>query len=421
MKITCQSCQSKYTVSDEKVQGKTVKIKCRKCGATILVNSGGVTTSAPADPVSSSSGGSADGGATYLVNVADGDQRSMTLPELVSAYQTSTVTAETYVWSDGMNDWTPLGQVDAIVTALHGGAAAPTAVSSASIAAVVPEPEHRAAARRDPARPAQDVFRRDDVGTGTPAFAASVAVPAARPSTSASTMKQPAEENSMLFSLSALTAKPATGSAPRATTARDKEDSGIIDLKALAAAASQTSQASSASSSAAMFPDGGLFPLGAPLASPVAAPPVVAASMPPPKSKTPLFLGIGGVVAVGAIVGAFLIMKGGPPPPPPLPAAADTASATPSATPSAVPTASASAEASAAPTASASAAPVAAKTGGKGGGKAGSAGAAAPAAKGGGAPAGAAPAAAPAAPARGNCGCSAGDLMCAMKCSAGKK
>ena len=38
MKITCQSCQSKYTVSDEKVQGKTVKIKCRKCGATIIVN-----------------------------------------------------------------------------------------------------------------------------------------------------------------------------------------------------------------------------------------------------------------------------------------------------------------------------------------------------------------------------------------------
>ena len=63
MKITCQSCQSKYTVSDEKVQGKTVKIKCRKCGATILVNSGGVTTTGGgvADPVSVASGGSADG------------------------------------------------------------------------------------------------------------------------------------------------------------------------------------------------------------------------------------------------------------------------------------------------------------------------------------------------------------------------
>ena len=38
MKITCQSCQAKYTIADEKVAGKTVKIKCKKCGATIVVN-----------------------------------------------------------------------------------------------------------------------------------------------------------------------------------------------------------------------------------------------------------------------------------------------------------------------------------------------------------------------------------------------
>ncbi len=41
MKITCQSCQSKYNVADEKVQGKIVKIRCRKCGATIVVNGAG--------------------------------------------------------------------------------------------------------------------------------------------------------------------------------------------------------------------------------------------------------------------------------------------------------------------------------------------------------------------------------------------
>ncbi len=126
MKITCQSCQSKYTVSDEKVQGKTVKIKCRKCGATILVNSGGVTTSGGgvADPVSLSTGGAAAdaGGASYLVNVSDGDQRSMTLVEIVAAYQSSVVNAETYVWADGMSDWSPLGQVDSIVSALNGPA-----------------------------------------------------------------------------------------------------------------------------------------------------------------------------------------------------------------------------------------------------------------------------------------------------------
>src|SRR5438874_2375114 len=48
MKITCQSCQAKYTIADEKVVGKTVKIKCKKCGATIVVNGNeGAAAAAP--------------------------------------------------------------------------------------------------------------------------------------------------------------------------------------------------------------------------------------------------------------------------------------------------------------------------------------------------------------------------------------
>ena len=38
MKIACQSCQAKYTIADEKVVGKVVKIRCKKCGTTIVVN-----------------------------------------------------------------------------------------------------------------------------------------------------------------------------------------------------------------------------------------------------------------------------------------------------------------------------------------------------------------------------------------------
>ena len=71
MKITCQSCQSKYTVSDEKVQGRTVKIKCRKCGATILVNSaGGSMANGIADPESTAAGPSLSNFARTLKTVA---------------------------------------------------------------------------------------------------------------------------------------------------------------------------------------------------------------------------------------------------------------------------------------------------------------------------------------------------------------
>ncbi|NUO52212.1 MAG: hypothetical protein HOV80_25445, partial [Polyangiaceae bacterium] len=37
MKISCQSCAAKYTIADEKVVGKVIKLKCKKCSSTIVV------------------------------------------------------------------------------------------------------------------------------------------------------------------------------------------------------------------------------------------------------------------------------------------------------------------------------------------------------------------------------------------------
>ncbi|MBI4705231.1 MAG: zinc-ribbon domain-containing protein [Deltaproteobacteria bacterium] len=37
MKFNCAACQAKYQIADEKVAGKTVRMKCRKCGGSIQV------------------------------------------------------------------------------------------------------------------------------------------------------------------------------------------------------------------------------------------------------------------------------------------------------------------------------------------------------------------------------------------------
>ena len=55
MKITCQSCQAKYTIADEKVLGKIVKIRCKKCSSTIVVN-GSDPSGAPAYGASETAG-----------------------------------------------------------------------------------------------------------------------------------------------------------------------------------------------------------------------------------------------------------------------------------------------------------------------------------------------------------------------------
>ena len=37
MKFLCEQCKAKYQISDDKVAGKTVRMKCRKCGHMIEV------------------------------------------------------------------------------------------------------------------------------------------------------------------------------------------------------------------------------------------------------------------------------------------------------------------------------------------------------------------------------------------------
>jgi len=77
MKITCQACQSKYTIADDKIQGKVAKIRCRKCGATVLVD---------ASAGGGSNGSGAASGDTWMVSVAEGDQRTMQLQDVIDAY-----------------------------------------------------------------------------------------------------------------------------------------------------------------------------------------------------------------------------------------------------------------------------------------------------------------------------------------------
>jgi predicted Zn finger-like uncharacterized protein len=129
MKITCQACQAKYTIADEKVAGKVVKIRCKKCGATIVVNGNETSVgSQPPGPGDEAGEGALalTGGATepWTVNVADGDQRVMTEPEVVAAYRAGVVTHDTYCWKDGMADWLPVGEIAALHAACSSGAAA---------------------------------------------------------------------------------------------------------------------------------------------------------------------------------------------------------------------------------------------------------------------------------------------------------
>lgn len=430
MKITCQSCQAKYTIADEKVAGKTVKIKCKKCGSTIVVS--GLETAAPAPAaaypglppmdddgatrvVSVPEAGGAPTADEWTVNISDDDQRTMTTSQVAQGYASGTITVDTYLWRDGMADWLPLSgipELTALVSrpgpAAGGGApghatdddpaagmqdnaatvalaqspfSQPGAMEAFVASRAAPQPETDAAPAPVESAPAAAARRASAGRSGVDLFGGS---PAQRadggdmfPSPNAPShddrLVGERNENSVLFSLSSLTASDNASKA-----GRGGRDEAVIDMRPSAGAGPARRDVDDI-----MNLGGGGFasPILAPpsLLAPVVEPPPQPApvgmsgslpaqalggmSIPPPKkgSMVGLIAGVAlGIVIVGGAAIYFLR-----PPPPPAVAASDAPSAsalvaappTPTATPTAAP--SASAVAAAAPTESPSATPTA--------------------------------------------------------------
>jgi predicted Zn finger-like uncharacterized protein len=413
MKISCQACGARYTIADEKVQGKIAKIRCKRCQATIVVNGPGTAAA-----VDSSSGGAGDvQGVVYTVSVGENDQRTMTVDELVRAYQQGVVNNETYVWAEGMDDWLPLASVPALASAVAARTSLPDGAPPAPETGSVP------AARLDGGRVRVDLF--GDVDRAGSEDDLRGRAPGAEPDDASSTMTGARNEQSVLFSLQTLGGSSTSTSSGGASA----DDSGLIDLAALAKAAAEQPPMPMPMAAAAPMQ----MPMAAPLGAPVlAAPPILGPTMleapamsgsvaPPAKGKTGLYiviaaalLGTAGVasaiiialaskpaepaagvpVTTGTPVGTTV--EAPPPPPPP----ADTAADAPAASATAPSTAGA---------ATARRPP---------------AGAARPPADKPPATTAAPPAATPAKPpaaSNSNCGCPPGDLNCAIKCSATKK
>ena len=256
MKITCQSCQAKYTIADEKVVGKTVKIKCKKCGAAIVVNAndpgaadaqghGHDDEDDGATRVFGNEGGppagGSGGGDEWTVNVSDDDQRTMSSAQIASAFAAGTVSNDTYVWKDGMSDWLPLSQVAELMSLVNsggGGASAPAAVAAPTLGSTVVMEESAPVAAQPAAaagRGGATAARKGAGGSGGRAgqdlFGTGRAEdPAAASGKTDSKAVGERNENSVLFSLSALTA--AEKSAAKDDVATKKKDarSGLDDI-----------------------------------------------------------------------------------------------------------------------------------------------------------------------------------------------
>jgi hypothetical protein len=310
-----------------------------------------------------------------------------------------------------MADWQPLSDIAEIVDALNQASAGQTA------AAPFDRPNSRdagksSAARRDPGR-AADMFAQasgeEEVATSVPShvlaqskssFGGAGGQVVAQTSGS---MMGTRDEQSVLFSLNALTggAKPPSAPASPITGAARGEDSGLIDLNALALA--QQSRTTEDASLQLAAPSPFMFPaaLGT-----VEAPQAQAQT----KSSMPLFIG-GGIVVAGLAIAVAILAGGKKEEVPPMPAEA-ALSAAPIPPPEAPAATAAAAPVETAAPADSSAAKVVKRPVGGGGRPAAKAGA--PTTPAVATPATPLPPPKPKSP----CGCAPSDLQCQIRCSA---
>jgi TonB family protein len=262
MKIVCDACSAKYSISDDKVQGKVFKIRCKKCQNIIVVR-GGVQASEPEPkPLEKETRvydygdgtGAADGGSDDQVWYIVVDQEQvgpLSVAEVQERFLSGQIDAESYVWRDTFADWLPLAQVDEFASLAAGGAA--SGGGAAAVASMFGSTQmHEDNSRRDKA----DVFmsgpsravEEDDNDLFGKRSNPGIQVHAAQAAAEAdSKLRGQRNENSVLFSLNNLaqlasdspksaSVSAQSGGVLSAPASSGGEGSGLIDIRSMASA-----------------------------------------------------------------------------------------------------------------------------------------------------------------------------------------
>jgi predicted Zn finger-like uncharacterized protein len=179
MKIVCEACTAKYSISDDKVRGKVFKIRCKKCSHIIVVRGGGGESSGvdvrpepePASPA---------GDASWYV-VVEGEQVGpLTAADVAGRISRGEVSGETFAWREGMADWLQVAQLpefaDLASSPSPGQGLAPSGGDDESPFGSPPTAVYPPGAAQNMFAAADSVPRGDGRGEATEVFGAPTAV-----------------------------------------------------------------------------------------------------------------------------------------------------------------------------------------------------------------------------------------------------
>ena len=118
MKFVCERCQTKYSIADEKVRQKVLKIRCKTCENVITIRDA-VVVASPAASAQSRTVAPARGAPEWHF-AANGQQEGpFTLEALVRRIESSSSSDEVYVWNEHLDGWKEPPAVPEVVNAMR--------------------------------------------------------------------------------------------------------------------------------------------------------------------------------------------------------------------------------------------------------------------------------------------------------------
>lgn len=117
MKFLCDRCKTRYSIADERVRGKILKIRCKNCSAVITVREGmsspeEVATPAPAAAAAATPTRPPPSLHDEWYVSQDGNQEGpFLLPEAQAWVAARSPDDELHCWCEGFDDWLPVDRI----------------------------------------------------------------------------------------------------------------------------------------------------------------------------------------------------------------------------------------------------------------------------------------------------------------------
>jgi predicted Zn finger-like uncharacterized protein len=184
--VTCDKCNKRYSIADDKVRGKSVKIRCKQCQNLISVQGPaaspagvelggvpGVSAAAPGSPWEEErtrAMPAMDNTAQWFAMVKGKQLGPFDLKGLEGKVKTGELTLRTYLWKQGMGDWKRASDVPEVSPVFAGVSVGATATGPTSAATERPSSKRVPAVQRDVAvaleTPSPEITARKTNGNG---------------------------------------------------------------------------------------------------------------------------------------------------------------------------------------------------------------------------------------------------------------